>query len=103
MRGKRRKGSAVALEGRPSAAAGAEEDGQTPAERHAARRAWARLIKRVYEVDPLVCAKCGGAMKVVAVILDPKVIRKILEHIERRDERSSRAPPGEASSLPAAS
>jgi hypothetical protein len=29
----------------------------------AAKRAWARLIKQVYEVDPLVCPRCGGAMR----------------------------------------
>jgi hypothetical protein len=56
-----------------------------------------------FEVDPLICAKCGGAMKVIAVILDPKVIRKILEHIERRDEGASRAPPAELRSIPRAS
>ena len=28
---------------------------QTPAERRRARRAWAQLIRRVYEVDPLLC------------------------------------------------
>jgi len=26
------------------------------------------LIKRVYEVDPLVCAKCGGQMKIISFI-----------------------------------
>ena len=31
---------------------------------------WAKLIAKVYEVDPLVCTKCGGEMKVVAVIMD---------------------------------
>ncbi|MCP4589457.1 MAG: transposase, partial [bacterium] len=29
---------------------------------------WARLIKRVYEVDPLECPHCGGQMKVVSFI-----------------------------------
>jgi hypothetical protein len=31
-----------------------------------ARRA--RLIRQVYEVDPLLCSRCGGTMKVIAVI-----------------------------------
>ncbi len=31
------------------------------------RRAWARLIRQVYEVDPLVCSRCGRTMKVLAV------------------------------------
>jgi len=40
------------------------------------------LIKRVYEVDPLACPKCGGQMKVVAFIEPPQgaVIEKILRH-----------------------
>lgn len=42
--------------------------------RAAARRRWAALIKRVYEVDPLRCPKCGGEMRVIAFI-DPESIR----------------------------
>jgi len=40
------------------------------------------LIKRVYEIDPLCCSRCGGAMKVVAFIEPPQgdVIEKILRH-----------------------
>jgi len=34
-----------------------------------ARRA--RLIRQVYEVDPLLCPRCGGRMKVIAVIERP--------------------------------
>jgi hypothetical protein len=33
------------------------------------RRRWTALIKRVYEVDPLVCPKCGGEMRVIALAL----------------------------------
>ena len=43
----------------------------------AAKRAWARLIKQVYEVDPLICSRCGGTMKVIAVIERLPVIRQI--------------------------
>ncbi len=50
------------------------------------------MIKRVYEVDPLVCPKCGAEMRVVAVILDPPVITKILDHLAKR-ARDGRAPP----------
>ena len=46
------------------------------------RRAWARLIKKVFEADPLACPNCWAAMKVVAFIVDPPVIRKILEHLK---------------------
>jgi len=44
----------------------------------AAKRAWARLIKQVYELDPLVCPRCNGAMRIIAYIGEPEVIEKIL-------------------------
>jgi hypothetical protein len=47
----------------------------------AAKRAWARLIKQVYEVDPLVCPHCGGAMRILAFIEQPEVIEKILTRL----------------------
>jgi len=34
------------------------------AERRRLRRLWARLIRRVYEVDPLLCHECGGSMRI---------------------------------------
>ncbi len=46
-----------------------------------AKRAWARLIKQVYEVDPLICARCGSAMRIIAFIEQPEVIEKILAHL----------------------
>ncbi|MEK7374505.1 MAG: hypothetical protein AABZ85_05690, partial [Thermodesulfobacteriota bacterium] len=45
------------------------------------RRNWARLIQKIYEVDPLVCPKCQGAMRVISSIEDPSVIRAILKHL----------------------
>jgi hypothetical protein len=49
----------------------------------ARRKSWARLIRRVYEVDPLLCP-CGQRMRVVGFIAQAPVIRKILTHIGRR-------------------
>ena len=45
------------------------------------RSTWARLIHKVYEVDPLKCPKCKGPMRVIALIDDKAVIRKILRHL----------------------
>jgi len=45
------------------------------------RSTWARLIHRVYEVDPLDCPRCKGPMRVIALIDDKAVIRKILSHL----------------------
>jgi len=47
----------------------------------AAKRAGARLIKQVYEVDPLVCPRCAGAMRIIAFLEQPEVIAKILTHV----------------------
>jgi hypothetical protein len=65
----------------PEAAVQAAEDGQVVASR--ARSAWARLIHKVYEVDPLECPRCGAPMQVIALIEDAAVIRRILEHLGR--------------------
>jgi hypothetical protein len=62
---------------------------------------WAMLIKRVYEVDPLACPRCGGRMKVVAFIEPPQgdVIEKILRHCGLWCSSAPRAPPAEDGSL----
>jgi len=56
------------------------------------RRNWARLIQKIYEVDPLLCPKCQGKMRVIGSIEDPSVIRIILEHLGLWLSRS-RPPP----------
>ena len=63
--------------------------------RSRANQTWAMLIKRVFEVDPLVCPNCGGAMKVVAFIKPPQgdVIEKIIKHCGLWCPVSPRAPP----------
>ena len=67
-----------------------------------ARATWARLIRKVYEADPLECPKCKGPMRVIALIEDLGVIRRILEHLGQwaplATERSP--PPGLAASWP---
>jgi hypothetical protein len=34
---------------------------------------WARLLARVFNIDVETCIKCGGNMKIIAAIEDPKV------------------------------
>ena len=62
-----------------------------------AKSAWAQLIHKVYEVDPLACVKCGTQMHVIALIDDATVIRRILEHLglwaPRQAQQNQRAPP----------
>lgn len=60
----------------------------------AARGNWARLIKKVLEVDPLLCPDCGGTMRLISFIEDPRVIRAILIHLSLWDASRPRTPPG---------
>ncbi|NWG12934.1 MAG: transposase, partial [Acidobacteria bacterium] len=66
-----------------------------------ARNTWARLIKKIFEADPLLCT-CGGRMRIVSFITDPRVVDRILRHRESgrcktRDPFETRAPPHAAS------
>ncbi len=69
-----------------------EEPTLSPARKAALRRRWAHLIQRVFEVDPLACDRCGGELRLVALITEPRVIRRILEHL-RMPGLHNRAPP----------
>ena len=52
-----------------------------PLPKRKATSTWASLIKKVYNVDPLICSKCGGNMKIVAFITDSREITKIMNHL----------------------
>ncbi len=57
-----------------------------------ARRRWAELLRRIYEVDPLTCPACGGAMRILAFLTERAVIYRILDHL-RRTRADARGPP----------
>ena len=42
---------------------------------------WARLLSKVYQVDPLQCRTCAGPLKIVAYIMDGLSIHRILDHL----------------------
>lgn len=44
-------------------------------------RNWARLIQKIFELDPLTCPQCQGIMRVISIIEDEEVINKILLHL----------------------
>jgi len=45
-------------------------------------RGWAEMIRKVYEVDPLVCPQCGGKMRVIAFLTDYAVVDRIIGHLK---------------------
>lgn len=56
-------------------------------------RSWARLIQKIYEVDPLICPRCGGDMRVIALLEDYKVVKKILDYLSIYESQRKRPPP----------
>jgi hypothetical protein len=72
---------------------GPPEKPGVPAVEHAhgapARMGWARLLKRLFDIDLEHCPQCGGDLKIIAAIEEPAVIVKILTHLGL----PARAPP----------
>lgn len=93
----------------PGLAGGTELAEQLPSENHnleptpltrSKRYSWARLLKRVFQIDVSKCNKCGGNTKIIASIEKPEVIEKILSHLKLPTnppilypERGARGPP----------
>ncbi len=44
-------------------------------------KTWRELIKKIWEVDPLSCPRCGCEMKIISLIHEPDVIARILRHL----------------------
>lgn len=69
---------------------GHAEPGEASLESHAVSgqrrripsKTWRELIKRAWDVDPLLCPKCGGQMRLISLIEDAPVIEKILRHLD---------------------
>jgi hypothetical protein len=79
----------------PTARTGAGRPAHPDARARSRFRGWAMLIQRIYQVDPLLCPKCGGAMKIIAFIeaRQGDVIRRILEHCSLWKDLPRRPPP----------
>jgi hypothetical protein len=58
-----------------------------------ATRRWAALLQQIFEVDPLRCPTCHGAMRIVAFITQTSVIDQILTHLRTRASRAAHAGP----------
>ena len=72
------------------------ENAREPADEHAhgapARMGWARLLKRVFDIDLEHCPQCGGELKIIAAIEEPAVIVRILTHLGLPARAPSHAP-----------
>jgi hypothetical protein len=68
----------VKAEARDPEAAGIQPELGTAVPR---RTPWAQLMSRTFGLDVLCCPKCGGRMKIVAVVLDPVEIARLCENL----------------------
>ena len=56
-----------------------------------ARMSWARLLKRVFDIDVERCV-CGGKLRIIAAIEEPAVIERILTHLGLSAQPPPRTP-----------
>jgi hypothetical protein len=52
---------------------------------------WAVLLQRTHGVDAMRCPRCAGKMRVMATIIEPGVVKKILSHLGLPTEPLPRA------------
>jgi hypothetical protein len=64
----------------------------THAQRSPARMRWARLLKRVFDIDIEHCPNRGGSLKIIAAIEDAPVIVRILARLGLPTRAPPRAP-----------
>jgi len=53
---------------------------------------WARLLKRVFDIDVERCPQCSSNLKITAAIEAPAVIEHILTHLRLSAQPPPRAP-----------
>jgi hypothetical protein len=74
-----------------------EADPAVTARRQARGKSWASLMARTFGFDVLACPRCGGRLRLIALIEERAVIERILRHLglpmEIPAPRPARAPP----------
>ena len=58
-----------------------EADPAEAARRHIRGQRWAALMQRTFGFDVLACPRCGGRLRLIALIEDAAVIGRILRHL----------------------
>ncbi len=62
------------------------------------RLTWSQLIRKVYEIDPLLCPYCGSQLRIVAFLIDFASLRRLLAHLgfaPQQPEPLAHSPPDE--------
>ena len=54
---------------------------------------WAKMLKRVFNIDIQICSKCGGQIKIISAIHNRQVIKRILSHLGENAKIPELSPP----------
>jgi hypothetical protein len=54
---------------------------------------WAALMRRAFDLDVLACPRCGGRLRLIALLHDPRVIAALLAATSRSSTSPDRSPP----------
>ena len=69
-----------------------EDEEPTAAPRRGTWRAWAELLMRTFAFDVLACPRCGGRMKLLALVTESKSVARYLRTIGEPTDGPRRAP-----------
>ena len=72
---------------------GEPNGGDTTAKPTPRHWSWARLMQRALEIDVLACLRCGGRLRLIATVEDPRAIGEILGALAFSTAAVDRAPP----------
>ena len=75
----------------------AEEGHDSAGRRRSRGYVWAELMRRTFGIDVLGCPRCGGRLRLLALIEHARIVERILRHVglptDRPEPRPARAPP----------
>jgi hypothetical protein len=78
----------------------ADEGNDSAGRRRPGGYLWADLMRRTFAIDVLDCPRCGGRLRLLALIEQAQVVERILRHLglptNRPEPRPARAPPRHA-------
>jgi Putative transposase/Transposase zinc-binding domain len=81
----------------PAGSGPADSDGSgQPGCRRPGAYLWADLMRRTFGIDVLECPRCGGRLRLIALIEQARAVERILRHLglpDRPKPRAARAPP----------
>ena len=81
-RGKRLREAAESSESSEEPIADPSEDEALESWKKRRRISWAQLIRKVFEVDPMLCSFCGARLELLSFTLELGAIRRFLTSIE---------------------